>query len=398
MSSANIEKKALKLGYMPLSDCLPLLIAQSQGFFKDEQLDVELQQEVSWANIRDKVIVGQLDGAHMLAPMIIASSLGLGGLKKGLMTAYSFALNGNAFTVSNALYDELADIDPQQTDQAATFKSLLSKRKTEGRNAPVIATVYPYSCHSLQLRYWLASAGINPDLDIQLVVLPPSQMVDHLRLKHIDGFFAGAPWNSVAIQNDLGRCLLTSPEIWQSAPEKVFGTTQDWHEKHPNTHAAIIRALYKAGAWIEAHKEESIRLLADTLSTSSAWIDDNSLSPAITGDFVYEKGSGPRRVENMLVFHHSLANFPWLSHASWMIKQMQHWQFIPEDIDHDQLVTQCYRPDIYRSALQGIAPLPAQNFKSEGANAQNWHIETNQGAILMYSDAFIDNHKFAYSL
>lgn len=396
MSSANIEKSALKLGYMPLSDCLPLLVAEKQGFFAAQGLDVDLQQDVSWANIRDKVIVGQLDGAHMLAPMIIASSLGLGGLKKRLMTAYSLGLNGNAFTVSNDLYQELADINPQQPDQAETFKALLHKRQQNGQAAPVIATVYPFSCHSLQLRYWLASAGIDPDQDVQLVVLPPSQMVDHLRLKHIDAFFAGAPWNSVAILNGHGRCLLTSPEIWQSAPEKVFGITEDWHNKHPNTHAAIIRALYKAGEWIENNKDESIQLLAETLSTSSPWIDQASLRPAITGEFVYEKGSGPRRVENMLVFHHSLANFPWISHAHWIIQQMQHWQLIPDQINHQGLAQSCYRPDIYRAALQGIAPLPEFDNKDEGKNAQNWHIETNQGAIMMFSDAFIDNNQFSF--
>ena len=397
MSSANIEKPALKLGYMPLSDCLPLLVAQQQGFFEQQGLNVELQQEVSWANIRDKVIVGQLDGAHMLAPMVIASSLGLGGLKKTLITAYSMGLNGNAFTISNALYEELASINAQQPDKASTFKTLLEQRQQQGLPRPVIATVYPYSCHSLQLRYWLSSAGINPDQDVDLVVLPPSQMVDHLKLKHIDGFFAGAPWNSVAILNGHGRCLLTSPEIWQSAPEKVFGVTESWHNKHPYTHQAIIRALYQAGQWIEENKTASIALLAETLSSASPWIDEKSIAPAITGDFVYEKGHGPSRVENMLVFHNSLANFPWLSHANWIIQQMQQWQWIPEGVDANNLAQQCYRPDIYRQTLDNLAPLPALNSKDEGGNAQNWSMDTNQGAIMMFSDAFIDNNQFSFA-
>ena len=403
MSSAGIEKKALKLGYMPLSDCLPLIVAQQQGFFEQQGLDVELQQEVSWANIRDKVIVGHLDGAHMLAPMLLASSLGLAGIKKNLITAFSLGLNGNAFTVSNDLYAELSDISKTDTstnsaaiDQASTFKQLIAQRKQQGKKKPVIATVYPYSCHSLQLRYWLASADIDPDCDIELVVLPPSQMVDHLKLKHIDGFFAGAPWNSVAILNGHGHCLITSPDIWQSAPEKVFGVTEEWATLHPNTHEAILKALYHSCEWIENNTETAIPLLAQQLSINSPFIDEQCIAPAITGDFVYGKNMGPTRVENMLVFHRGLANFPWLSHAQWIAEQMQAWQWLPASTDVIELSNRCYRPDIYRSALQNLAPLPSEDKKDEGHNDQNWSIETSTGTVSMIADSFINKATYSF--
>ena len=351
MNSAEVEKKALKLGYMPLSDCLPLLVAQQQGFFKQQGLTVELQQEVSWSNIRDKLIVGHFDGAHMLAPMVLASSIGLGGLKKPLITAFSLGLNGNALTVSNALHNELLEENAAAFDQALTMKALIEQRKTNNLPQLVFATVYPYSCHNLQLRYWLASVGIDPDKDIELVILPPSQMVDHLKLQHIDAFFAGAPWNSVAILQGHGHCLLTGMDIWQNAPEKVLAVTQEWADQYPNTHHALIRALYQACSWLENHAEEALPLLEQHLSLSSPLINQACLIPAITGEYVFAQNVEESKLPGILIFNRFMANFPWLSHAKWISSQMKRWHWLPEHIDCDELIAQCYRPDIYRAAL-----------------------------------------------
>jgi len=366
MNGAKVEKKALKLGYMPLSDCLPLLVAQQQGFFEQQGLKVELQQEVSWSNIRDKVIVGHLDGAHMLAPMILASSIGLGGLKKSLITAFSMGLNGNALTVSNSLHRELFELNTTEFDQASTMKQLIEQRKAQKLPALVFATVYPYSCHNLQLRDWLASADIDPDKDIDIVILPPSQMVDHLKLQHIDGFFAGAPWNSVAILQGHGHCLITGMEIWQNAPEKVLGVTLEWAEKNPECHHAVIRALYQACAWLEQHAEQALPLLQSHLSLNSPLIDQECLIPAITGEYIFDNNQEKSKAPGTLVFNRSMANFPWLSHGQLICSQMKRWHWLPPSIDSDVLVANCYRPDIYRQALasQPLSDeiLPENNF------------------------------------
>jgi ABC-type nitrate/sulfonate/bicarbonate transport system substrate-binding protein len=364
MNGAEVEKKALKLGYMPLSDCLPLLVAQEKGFFAHEGLNVELQQEVSWSNIRDKVIVGHLDGAHMLAPMLLASSVGLGGIKKALITAFSLGLNGNALTVSNALHATLFELNAPQIDQASTMKRLIEQRKQEGLPLLIFATVYPYSCHNLQLRYWLASADIDPDSDIDLVVLPPSQMVDHLKLQHIDGFFAGAPWNSVAILQGHGHCLLTSMDIWENAPEKVLGVTLEWAEENPNTHIALIKALYQACHWLELHAEQALPLLAQHLSINSPLIDQECLIPAITGKYIFDHNQAQSKSPDLLVFHRLMANFPWLSHGQLICEQMKRWHWLPDNIDCDKLVASCYRPDIYRQALNNVA-MPKDDFNNE---------------------------------
>ncbi|MEH6447694.1 MAG: CmpA/NrtA family ABC transporter substrate-binding protein [Oleispira sp.] len=364
MNGAKIEKKALKLGYMPLSDCLPLLVAQEKGFFEQQGLKVELLQEVSWANIRDKVIVGHLDGAHMLAPMLLASSVGLGGIKKPLMTAFSLGLNGNALTVSNTMQAALVELNAQEFDQAITMKRLIEQRKSKKLPALVFATVYPYSCHNLQLRYWLASAGIDPDKDIDLVVLPPSQMVDHLKLQHIDGFLAGAPWNSVAILQGHGHCLLTALDIWGNAPEKVLGVTQEWAEKNQQTHHALIRALYQACAWLEDHAELALPLLEQHLSLNSPLIDQDCLIPAITGEYIFDHNQIQSKAPGMLVFNRFMANFPWLSHGQLICAQMKRWHWLPEDTDCDKLVAGCYRPDIYRQALTDVT-MPVDDFHNE---------------------------------
>lgn len=362
MIGANIEKKALKLGYMPLSDCLPLLVAQKQGFFSQQGLEIELQQEVSWSNIRDKVIVGHLDGAHMLAPMVLASTIGLGGLKKPLVTAFSLGLNGNAFTVSNALLKQLRKLNATGFKHASTLKQLIEQRKADNLTPFVFATVYPYSCHNLQLRDWLASADIDPDKDIELVILPPSQMVDHLKLQNIDGFFAGAPWNSVAILQGIGQCLVTGTDIWKNAPEKVFAVTEEWAEKNPNTHHALIRALHQACQWLEDSSADAIPLLEEHLSLSSPLIDQACLTPAITGEYIVVKNKEKVKAPGILIFNRIMANFPWLSHAQWICSQMHRWGWIPENINHSDLIKQCYRPDIYRAALSDIA-LPDDDYQ-----------------------------------
>ena len=369
MNGAEVERRALKLGYMPLSDCLPLLVAQQEGFFEKEGLEVELLQEVSWSNIRDKVIVGHLDGAHMLAPMILASSIGLGGIKKSLITAFSLGLNGNALTVSNTLHSELFELNSREFDQASNMKRLIEQRKAKGLPALVFATVYPYSCHNLQLRYWLASVGIDPDKDIELVILPPSQMVDHLKLQHIDGFLAGAPWNSVAILQGHGHCLLTGVDIWQDAPEKVLGVTLEWAEKNPNAHHALIRALYNACAWLEDNAALALPLLEQHLSLNSPLIDQECLIPAITGDYIFDNNQLQSKAPGILIFNRFMANFPWLSHGQLICSQMKRWHWLPQDIDSEALVASCYRPDIYRQAFSAPGSeniiLPRDNFNQQ---------------------------------
>ena len=380
-------KTDLTLGYMPLTDSLPLLAAAQLGFFRDQGLDVTLQEEVSWANIRDKVIVGQFDGAHMLAPMVMASTLGLGGLNKPLIAPYSLNLGGNGMTLSASLYREL-ESTTRGRPGPASLKQLIEQRKLEKQPPLVLAVVFPYSSHNLLLRYWLASAGIDPDRDVTTVVLPPSQMVDHLRLGHIHGFFAGEPWNAVATADGIGCCVATGRDIWQNAPNKVLGVTEDWARTNPDTLDALLRALYRAGAWLDGNRAQAVSLLAEYLP-----VDRRALAPALLGHTGYRPDSGGAPEPDLLVFHRYLANFPWVSHGYWFLNQMARWGWLPGDQDLSAVAAACYRPDLYRRALADT-PLPGQDWKGEGIHAGPWRLKTSQGEIGMGADTFIDGEEW----
>ena len=380
-------KTDLTLGYMPLTDSLPLLAAAQLGFFRDQGLDVTLREEVSWANIRDKVIVGQFDGAHMLAPMVMASTLGLGGLKKPLIAPYSLNLGGNGLTLSTTLYREL-ESTTRGRPGPASLKQLIEQRKLEKLPPLVLAVVFPYSSHNLLLRYWLASAGIDPDRDVTTVVLPPSQMVDHLRLGHIHGFFAGEPWNAVATADGIGCCVATGRDIWQNAPNKVLGVTEDWARANPDTLDALLRALYRAGSWLDGNREQAVSLLAEYLP-----VDRRALAPALLGHTGYRPDTGDAPEPDLLVFHRYLANFPWVSHGYWFLNQMARWGWLPGDQDLSAVAAACYRPDLYRRALADT-PLPGQDWKGEGVHAGPWRLTTSQGDIGMGADTFIDGEEW----
>lgn len=380
-------KTDLTLGYMPLTDSLPLLTAAQLGFFRDQGLDVTLREEVSWANIRDKVIVGQFDGAHMLAPMVMASTLGLGGLKKPLIAPYSLNLGGNGLTLSTSLYREL-ESTTRGRPGPASLKQLIEQRKLEKLPPLVLAVVFPYSSHNLLLRYWLASAGIDPDRDVTTVVLPPSQMVDHLRLGHIHGFFAGEPWNAVATADGIGCCVATGRDIWQNAPNKVLGVTEDWARANPDTLDALLRALYRAGAWLDGNRAQAVSLLAEYLP-----VDRRALAPALLGHTGYRPDTGDAPEPDLLVFHRYLANFPWVSHGYWFLNQMARWGWLPGDQDLSAVAAACYRPDLYRRALADT-PLPGQDWKGEGVHAGPWRLTTSQGDIGMGADTFIDGEEW----
>ena len=380
-------KTDLTLGYMPLTDSLPLLVAAQLGFFRDQGLDVTLQEEVSWANIRDKVIVGQFDGAHMLAPMVMASTLGLGGLNKPLIAPYSLNLGGNGMTLSASLYREL-ESTTRGRPGPASLKQLIEQRKLEKLPPLVLAVVFPYSSHNLLLRYWLASAGIDPDRDVTTVVLPPSQMVDHLRLGHIHGFFAGEPWNAVATADGIGCCVATGRDIWQNAPNKVLGVTEDWARANPDTLDALLRALYRAGAWLDGNRAQAVSLLAEYLP-----VDRRALAPALLGHTGYRPDTGDAPEPDLLVFHRYLANFPWVSHGYWFLNQMARWGWLPGDQDLSAVAAACYRPDLYRRALADT-PLPGQDWKGEGVHAGPWRLTTSQGDIGMGADTFIDGEEW----
>jgi nitrate/nitrite transport system substrate-binding protein len=382
------EKTCLTVGMVPLVDCAPLVIAKEKGFFSKNGLDVSLSREVSWANIRDKLAIGALDAAQMLAPMPIASSLGIDAVRKATVTAFTMGLNGNAITVSNALYEQMMLADAEAMASPLTcgraLKKVISQQKTD---KPLrFAMVFPVSTHNYQIRYWLASSCIDPDKDVHLTVIPPVHMVANLEAGLIDGYCVGEPWNSVAVAKGIGRAIVSSYDIWNNSPEKVLGVNGDWAEKHPNTHLAMIVSLLEAAQWIDI--PENRREVTEILSRPE-YID-------IPVDILrMSMMDTANDAPDCNVFYRYAANYPWHSHALWFISQMIRWGQITHPLDALQVVKEVYRPDIYRKACCYLGlDAPDQDMKQEGIHGEAWQLGMTSGDITLGSDRFIDGRVF----
>lgn len=395
---AGPEKPRLVLGIVPLTDCAPLVVAREKGFFRAHGLEVTLSQEPSWANIRDKVAVGLLDGAQMLAPMPLAASLGIGALDTPMCTACTLDLNGNAITVSNALHARLCAADPEAMAQrpvsARALRRVIEADRRAGRARLTFAQVFPTSTHNYQLRYWLASAGIDPDRDVRLTVVPPPRMVAHLEAGHIDGYCVGEPWNAHAVQAGLGQVLITSYELWNNNPEKVFGVTRAWAERHPETHRAVVMALLEANAWLDRPEN---RLEAARLIAVPHYVDapPESVSQSLTGAFRYAPRGPVAALADFNVFFRYAATYPWRSHALWFLSQMIRWGQLERPVNLEAVAREVYRADLYREAAAalGIA-YPTVDAKPEGVHAGAWTLHEATAPIAMGADRFFDGRVF----
>lgn len=334
------ERKQLVIGYIPLTDCLPLLVAQDKGFFAGQGLDVKLSCESSWASIRDKLVIGQLDAAQMLAPMLVASTLGLGGIKKTLVSAFVMNLNGNAITVSDALYRQM-----QGRSGADALMQEILRRKREGLEPPVFAVVFPYSSHNYMLRDWMCHGGIDPDRDIKIVVLPPSQMVENLQQQHIDGFCVGEPWNSVAISRGIGHCVGTSTTLWGQQIEKVLAVTEAWAESHPDEHAALLRALDQSCRWLDEHRDEAVDILQQGAMLP---MNKEVLKAALTGSWHCSADDSEQTLSDFVIFSNYQANRPGPERVTFLLKHMN----LPEE--ERKIAAGCFRLDIYQQLQKAL--------------------------------------------
>ncbi len=392
-----IEKPQLSLGFIPLTDCAPLVVAKEKGFFGEEGLQVTLSRENSWANIRDKVSVGMLDGAQMLAAMPLANAVH--GDATPMVTAMNLDLNGNGITVSNTLYAKmqatgLPDLDTPM-GSAHALKQVIEDNRAAGERRLMFATVYPYSSHNYLLRYWLASAGIDPDVDIELTVVPPPQMVNYLQSGVISGFCVGEPWNTLAVCNELGTTVATSYDIWNNHPEKVFGVASSWAAANPNTLQAVLRALIKACQWLDVpeHRAEVCELLSQGRYVNAP---QDILEKSMLGTFQFSKEQAPRPLPDFNVFHRYAANFPWRSHALWFLTQMARWGQLHKPLDLRRIARDVYRPELYREAAKAVGVnVPVEDYKEEGTHADAWTLPGLNGALEMGADRFFDHKPFS---
>lgn len=386
---------AMRIGFIALTDCAPLIVAKEKGFFARHGLDVTLVREPSWANMRDKVALGALDAAHMLAPMPLAATLGAGGWKKPQVTSFVLNLNGNAVTISAKLWNRLVDAAPALThdrhEVGNVLRRLIAADRKAGRPKITFATVFNYSSHQIQLRYWLASAGIDPDRDVQLVIVPPPQMTDRLAAGEIDGFCVGDPWNSLAVLRGVGRILISGYEIWNNRIEKVIGTNRDWVERNPLTHKQMLMALIEAAEWLDRpeNRLEGVEIMAkpEYIGPEAA----EAIRLSMLGVLRYGLDVSPEHMPDFFVFSRYSANFPWRSQAEWYLTEMRRWKLIDPATDIAATADAVYRTDLYREAAAALdKPFPLIDRKPEGLHAGPWTLAQASAPIPMGADLFFD--------
>jgi nitrate/nitrite transport system substrate-binding protein len=370
------EKPDLKFGFIKLTDMVPLAIAYEKGYFEDEGLYVTLEAQANWKVLLDRVISGELDGAHMLAGQPLGATIGY-GTKADVITAFSMDLNGNGITVSNAVMAKLKEKLPRQADgkpvhpvKAEYLKPVVDAYKKEGKPFKM-GMVFPVSTHNYELRYWLASGGMNPgyyaplkgdtsgniSADVLLSVTPPPQMPATMEAGTIDGYCVGEPWNQQAVVKGIGAPVITDYEIWKNNPEKVFGVTAGWNDKYPNTHKAVVKALIRAAYWLDADNNKNRKEAARIISKSGyVGADFDVIDNSMTGTFEYEKGD-VRPVPDFNVFFRYNATYPYYSDAIWYLTQMRRWGQIAEykpDSWYKDIAKQVYRSDIYAAAAKEL--------------------------------------------
>lgn len=356
----------LIVGFIPLLDCASLVAASECGFAAREGIELTLVRETSWANIRDRLIVGHFDAAHMLGPMAVASTLGLGHVRVPIVAACSLGLGGNAITASLRLWQQMtregAAPGSHPRVQGLALKRVLAARARDDLGPLTFGMVYPFSCHNYELRYWLAAAGVDPDRDVRLVVIPPPLLGDALRAGQIDGFCVGEPWSSVAVDAGLATIITPTSAIWPLGPEKVLGCRAAWTLEHDEELAALIRALYRAALWCERPENhaELATLLAEPRHVGVA---PEVLRRGLSGRLSLTPGGDRGELRDFFLAARGSATFPWTSHALWYYTQMVRWRQTELVAEHPALAAGTYRPDIYRAAL---APLDVELPREDG--------------------------------
>jgi nitrate/nitrite transport system substrate-binding protein len=366
------EKQVLKLGFIKLTDCAPLVVAYEKNYFEDEGLNVSLEAQANWKVLLDRVIDGQLDGAHMLAGQPLGATIGF-GTKADIVTAFSMDLNGNAITVSNAVWQQMKPLLPTEGGKvkhpikADALKKVVDQWKTQGKPFKM-GMVFPVSTHNYELRYWLAAGGLNPGYytegditgtakaDVLLSVTPPPQMPSTMEAGTINGYCVGEPWNQQAVFKGVGVPVITDYDIWRNNPEKVFGVTRGWADKNPKTHVAVVKALIRACMWLDAspkNRAEAVKILSGSAYVGA---DEAVIANSMTGTFEYEKGD-KRPAPSFNVFFKDFATYPFFSDAIWYLTQMRRWGQITQDKPDSwylETARQVYRPDVYMTAARAL--------------------------------------------
>lgn len=374
-AAGKVEKPDLKFGFIKLTDMVPLAVAYEKGYFEDEGLFVTLEAQANWKVLLDRTISGELDGSHMLAGQPIGATIGF-GTEAHIVTAFTMDLNGNACTMSNAVWQEMKkhvphkDGKPVHPIKADALKPVIEQFRNTGTPFKM-GMVFPVSTHNYELRYWLAAAGIHPGYyapergdtagqiaaDVLISVTPPPQMPATLDAGTINGYCVGEPWNQQAVFRGIGVPVVTDYDIRNNVAEKVFGVSAKWAEANPKTHIAVVKALIRAGKWLDEENNKN-RMEAAKMISAPHYVgaDTAVIANSMTGIFEFEKGD-KRAAPDFNVFFRYHATYPYYSDAVWYLTQMRRWGQISEqkpDSWYLDMARKVFRPDVYQQAAKAL--------------------------------------------
>lgn len=381
----------LPVGYMPLVDAAPLIVAQEMGFAVEEGIALDLQKAPSWSSLRDMLAFGRVDAAHMLSPVPVAMAMGLGGVASQISALSVLSVNGNVIGVSNRLADKMraagATIDFK--DAAATGRALMEAAGAGLR----IGVPFPFSMHAELLYYWLSSLGYSAPQGIDIRTVPPPLMAEALGAGEIDAFCVGEPWGSIAVEKELGELILPCSAIWEFAPEKVLAVRNDWAKAEPDLTARLIRAVWHAGKWLG---DPQSRTTAAELLARPEYVDVPAevIDRALTGRLVVSPRGEERQVDRFVEFHAGAASFPWRSQAAWIGQQLAARMGVDRD-QAMQTAREVFRSDLYRRALSNVtADIPGASEKVEGGIDNRQAVASQEGKLFLGPDQFFDGRIF----
>ncbi len=333
------EKEEVKVGFIPLTDCASVVMASVLGFDKKYGIKIVLSKEASWPAVRDKLVNGELDAAHVLYGLVYGVHLGAGGPKKDMAVLMNLNHNGQAITLSKKL-----------SDKGAVDGASLAKLMRTDQREYTFAQTFPTGTHAMWLYYWLASYGINPMTDAKVITVPPPQMVANMRIGNMDGFCVGEPWNHRAIVDGVGITATTTQDIWRDHPEKVLGTSAEWVKKYPNTARALIAAVLEAGRWIDASLSNKVKMAEAIADKSYVNTTVDVIGQRIMGRYQNGLGKTWDDPNYMKFFNDGAVNFPYLSDGMWFLTQQKRWGLLKAEPDYLAVATQINQIDVYKDA------------------------------------------------
>ncbi|MGJ8526704.1 Bicarbonate transport ATP-binding protein CmpC [Halomonadaceae bacterium LMG 33818] len=360
-----LETHQLRIAMLPLTDAAPLVVAQMQGFFAEEELDVDLVILQSWAQVRDAIQLEEVEAAQLLPLMPLAASLGLDGIKTPIITALTLNRNGNAISLSSPLYQRaitaLPEAEHDHSQRGKALAKVVRQRQQEGLPRLRLAHVHPFSSHHYLLRAWLSDAGIDPDNDVELRVVPPSLMADYMTEGMIDGFCVGAPWSDAAAGQQVSHLFVRCEELWPNAQEKLLGVRQAWMETHPHTHQALLRAIIKAGRWLDSNAEH--RLAASHMLAEGHYfdLDVESIKPELYERFRHRSADDNVGIE----FYQHSAQHPSKAQLLWYAAQLKRWGHYTDEAQLRETIDRIIRADIHS---QVNAPIEGKDTTTETLN------------------------------